>query len=63
MKLDQQKLNFLLFNWSCLYVDLYEAIRIMDSNFSVLESGNQCLSVGFFVKSSGVDPQDREMLF
>ena len=63
MKLDQRELNFLLFNWSCLNVDFYEAIQIMDSNFSVLESGNQCLLVGLFVKLSGVALQDRHMLF
>ena len=52
MKMDQRELNFVLFNWSCLYVDFYEAIEIMDPNFSVLESSNQGLSVGLFVKSS-----------
>ena len=50
--MDQRELNFVLFNnWSCLYVDFYEAIEIMDPNFSVLDSSNQCLSVGLFVKS------------
>ena len=63
MKLDQPELNFPLFNWSCLYVDFYEAIQIIDPDFSVLESSNQCLSVGLFVKSSGVDLRDGEMLF
>lgn len=63
MKLDQRELNFVLFNWSCLYVDFYEVIQIMDPNFSALESSNQCLSVGLFVKPSGVDLQDGEMLF
>ena len=59
----QRELNLLLFNWSCLNVNFYEATQIMDSNFSVLESGNQCFLVGLFVKLSGVDPQDRQMLF
>ena len=35
-----------------LVCGFYEAIEIMDPNFSVLKSSNQCLSVRLFVKSS-----------
>ena len=42
---------------------LYKAIQMMDSNFFVLEKGNQYLSAGIFLKLSDVDLWGREILF
>ena len=42
---------------------LYKAIQMMDSNFFVLEKGNQYLSAGVFFKLSDVDLRGREILF
>ena len=42
---------------------LYKAIQMMDSNFFVLEKGNQYLSAGVFFKLSDVDVRGREILF